>query len=83
MSNTKTFGPSQVNEFRVSFFRTSTVTTQPAESFAKLSDLGFVTGANTLGINPSGPAGFPETVPPLYFNRLLHRRSYAHHVPAE
>ena len=68
MSNTKTFGPAQVNEFRLSFMRTSTVTTQPSESFAKLSDLGFVTGLNTLGINPSGPAGFPETVPPLYFN---------------
>jgi hypothetical protein len=68
MSNTKTFGPSQVNEFRLSFFRTSTTTTEPNGSFAKLADLGFVTGPGTLGIIPSGPAGFPETVPPLYFN---------------
>lgn len=67
-SNTKTIGPSQVNEFRVSFFRTATVTTSPAGSFAKLTDLGFASGANTLGINPSGPANFPQTVPPLYFN---------------
>ncbi|MEO8657203.1 MAG: carboxypeptidase regulatory-like domain-containing protein [Bryobacteraceae bacterium] len=67
-SNTKTLGPAQVNEFRVSFFRTATVTTSPNSSFAQLSDLGFVTGNNTLGINPSGPANFPQTVPPLYFN---------------
>jgi hypothetical protein len=70
MSNTKTFGAAQVNEFRLSFFRTSTVTDQPKGSFAKLSDLGFVTGVGTLGINPSGPANFPETVPPLYFNNF-------------
>ncbi len=68
MSNTKTFGASQVNEFRVSFFRTATTTSKPEGSFAKLSDLGFVTGVGTLGINPSGPANFPQTVPPLYFN---------------
>jgi hypothetical protein len=70
MSNVKTFGPTIVNEFRVSFFRTKTIVTKPAGSFAKLSDLGFVTGAGTLGIIPSGPAGFPETVPPIYFNNF-------------
>ncbi len=68
MSNTKTFGATQVNEFRVSFFRTATVTDEPKGSFAKLSDLGFVTGPSTLGIIPSGPADFPQTVPPIYFN---------------
>jgi Carboxypeptidase regulatory-like domain/TonB dependent receptor len=68
MSNTKTFGATQVNEFRLSFFRTSTVTNVPTGSFAKLSDLGFVTGPGTLGIIPSGPPGFPQTVPPIYFN---------------
>jgi Carboxypeptidase regulatory-like domain len=68
MSNTKTFGATQVNEFRLSFFRTATRTDIPKGSFAKLSDLGFVTGIGTLGINPSGPAGFPQTVPPIYFN---------------
>ena len=67
MSNTKTFGATSVNQFRVSFFRTATVTNKPTTGFAKLSDLGFVTGPGTLGIVPSGPAGFPETVPPLYF----------------
>lgn len=68
MSNTKTFGATQVNEFRLSFFRTATNTDEPTGGFAKLADLGFVTGANTLGIIPSGPAGFPQTVPPVYFN---------------
>ena len=68
MSNVKTFGGTQVNEFRVSFFRTSTTTDQPTGGFAKLADLSFVTGAGTLGIIPSGPAGFPQTVPPIYFN---------------
>jgi hypothetical protein len=70
MSNTKTFGSTKVNDFRLSFMRTSTVTTSPAGSFAKLSDLGFVTGAGTLGIIPSGPADFPQTVPPLSFNNF-------------
>ena len=68
MSNTKTFGPTAVNEARVSFFRTSTTTDKPKGSFAQLADLGFVTGIGSLGINPSGPPGFPQYVPPQYFN---------------
>jgi hypothetical protein len=67
ISNNKSLGASAVNQFRLSFFRTATVTNKPTSGLAKLSDLGFVTGAGTLGIVPSGPAGFPETVPPLYF----------------
>ncbi len=68
VSNTRTFGSTQVNEFRLSFFRTATHTDEPKGSFASLASLGFVTGPGTLGIIPSGPAGFPETVPPIYFN---------------
>ena len=70
ISNTKTYGPTAVNEARFSFFRTATVTDKPTSSFANLSDLGFVTGPGTLGINPSGPEGFPQTVPPIYFNNF-------------
>jgi hypothetical protein len=70
MSNTKTLGPTAVNEARVSFFRTATVTDKPKGPSANLSDLGFVTGIGTLGINPSGPAGFPSTLPPEYFNEF-------------
>jgi hypothetical protein len=67
MSNTKVLGPSAVNEFRLSFFRTSTHKDEPEGSLASLSSLGFVTGNGSLGIVPSGPAGFPQTVPPMYF----------------
>src|SRR5882724_1118750 len=70
MSNTKTLGPTAVNEARVSFFRTATITDKPKGSFAKLSDLGFVTGIGTLGINPSGPPGFPEYMPQMGFNNF-------------
>ena len=70
LGNTKTFGPTQVNEFRASFFRTATRTDEPEGSFASLSSLGFVTGPGTLGIIPSGPPGFPQTVPPIYFNNF-------------
>jgi Carboxypeptidase regulatory-like domain len=70
VSNNKTFGSSAVNQFRLSFFRTATHTDEPQSSFAKLSDLGFVTGPGTLGIIPSGPAGFPQTVPPIYLNNF-------------
>ena len=70
MSNTKTLGPGTVNEARVSFFRTSTHKDEPEGSFASLASLGFVTGLGTLGINPSGPPGFPQTVPYIYFNNF-------------
>ena len=70
MSDTKTLGPSAVNEFRVSFFRTKTTKDKPQGSFASLASLGFVTGGGSLGIVPSGPAGFPQVVPPLGFSQL-------------
>jgi carboxypeptidase family protein len=70
MSNNKTFGSNTVNEWRISFFRTATITDKPQSGFAKLAALGFVTGPGTLGIIPSGPAGFPQTVPPLYFSNF-------------
>src|SRR5262249_25828491 len=69
ISNTKNLGPTAVNQFRASFFRTATLTDKPTQSFAQLADLGFVTGT-PLGINPSGPPGFPQTVPPLFFNNF-------------
>jgi len=69
ISNTKPIGSVAVNQIRASFFRVSTVTDKPQSSFAQLSDLGFVTGT-PFGINPSGPAGFPQTVPPLQFNNF-------------
>ncbi len=68
MSNTKTIGPSAVNEARVTFFRTSVHKDNPEGNFAQLSSLGFVTGAGTLGIIPDGRPGYPQFLPPLTFN---------------
>ena len=61
MSNTKTFGATAVNEARISFFRTAVHKDNPAGSFADLSSLGFVTGADTLGIAPL--PGYPQYMP--------------------
>ena len=71
MSNTKTFGPTAVNEVRVSFFRDSH-RHQQADQAASQSFriLVLLRESGHLGINPSGPAGFPETVPPIYFNNF-------------
>jgi hypothetical protein len=70
ISNTKTIGPSAVNEARVTFFRTSTHLDNPTGGQAKLSSLGFVTGVGTLGIIPDAFPGYPEYVPQLYFNNF-------------
>jgi Carboxypeptidase regulatory-like domain len=68
MSNTKTLGATAVNEARFSLFRTALRLNNPAGSFAKLSDLGFITGANTLGIVPL--AGYPQYVPQISFPNI-------------
>jgi len=68
MSNTKTIGATAVNEARISFFRTALHKDQPTQSFADLSSLGFITGANTLGIVPL--AGYPQYVPQTSFGQL-------------
>jgi len=70
ISNTKTIGPSAVNEARATFFRTSTHLGEPTGGQASLASLGFVTGAGTLGIIPDALPGFPEYVPQLYFNNF-------------
>ncbi len=61
MSNTKTIGSTAVNEARATVFRNVLHKDNPAGSFASLSSLGFVTGANTLGIAPL--PGYPEYMP--------------------
>jgi Carboxypeptidase regulatory-like domain len=68
MSNTKTLGATAVNEARLSFFRTALHKDNPAGSFANLSDLGFITGANTLGIVPL--PGYKQYVPQISFSNL-------------
>src|ERR1700738_2295899 len=68
MSNAKPIGATAVNEARISFFRTALHKDDPAGSFANLSDLGFVTGAGTLGIGPL--AGYKQYVPQTSFSNL-------------
>jgi hypothetical protein len=68
MSNTKTLGTTAVNEARLSFFRTVLHKDNPAGSFAKLSDLGFITGVGTLGIVPL--PDYPQYVPQLIFPNI-------------
>jgi Carboxypeptidase regulatory-like domain len=68
MSNTKTVGATAVNEARISFFRTAVHKDNPTGSFASLSDLGFVTGASTLGIVPL--AGYKQYVPQTSFSNI-------------
>jgi len=69
ISNTKAFGPTMVNEAHLSVFRTRIQTAEPsASTTVSLSSLGFTTGVGTLGINPSGPAGYAQSLPPLIFN---------------
>lgn len=71
LSNTKPIGASAVNVFRLSFFRTAVSTAEPqANTNVSLSSLGFTTGAGTLGIVPSGPAGYAESLPPDNFNNF-------------
>ena len=67
-SNTKTLGPTAVNEARFSFFRTALHKDSPQGNTASLSSLGFVTGPGTLGIIPDGTPGYPQFLPPLTFN---------------
>lgn len=57
-SNIYTFSSTAVNEFRASYHRMASVQGEPGGEQASLSDLGFVTGANTLGINFSGTGSF-------------------------
>ncbi len=70
MSDVRTFGPSLVNEARLSYFRTSIQTANPTSGFASLSALGFSSGVGTTGINPSGPAGYKEIVPQIGTNEF-------------
>ncbi|HET8925601.1 MAG TPA: carboxypeptidase regulatory-like domain-containing protein [Candidatus Acidoferrum sp.] len=70
MSNTKNFGPTAVNEARVSFFRAAVHKDNPTGSFAKLSDLGFITAPGSLGILPDGTPGYPQFVPQITFSNF-------------
>ena len=75
ISDTKSFGGSMVNEFRIHFMRMATFQDKPSSGTGTtLSSLGFVTGPGTLGIVPLAPA--TEGVPQIEFN------NYSIGVPA-
>jgi Carboxypeptidase regulatory-like domain/TonB dependent receptor len=69
MSNTKNFGSTSLNEWRVSVFRTHLFKDNPAASFASLSALGF-NNSNGLGIIPAPPPSYKQYVPQVSFSTL-------------
>jgi hypothetical protein len=69
MSNTKNIGPTAVNEWRVSVFRTHIYKDNPAGSFADLTALGF-NNTNGLGIIPAPPPSYKSYVPQTSFSQL-------------
>ena len=67
LSDTKTLSPTALNEFRLHYMRFATFSFEPQGGLGpSLSSLGFVTGANTLGIVPNAPQY--EGVPDITFN---------------
>jgi len=74
LSNTKTFGPSAVNEARLNYTRNAGKKGQPTDPTVPLSSLGFVTGVGTLGIVNTGPADW-QSVPPIALNDFSFGRS--------
>jgi hypothetical protein len=65
LGDTKTFGPSTVNELRLSFMRDSNNVGQPAGGVGpSLASQGFVTGVGTPGIVPLAPSieGIENTI---------------------
>jgi len=66
LSDTKTFGPSALNEFSLSFMSYAQISNWPSGGVGpKLSSLGFVEGVGTLGIVPVTPS--LEGVPSISF----------------
>ncbi|HVN82704.1 MAG TPA: carboxypeptidase regulatory-like domain-containing protein, partial [Terriglobia bacterium] len=67
VSNTRIFGPTAVNEFRVNYTRIP-VNIVPESGAPSLESMGFITGNDTLGINNSGPTGYTG-VPTINLNQ--------------
>jgi hypothetical protein len=74
VANTRTFGPSAVNEARLDFTRNAGISGEPTDPEVSLSSLGFVTGVGTLGIINSGPSNW-QSVPPIGLNDFSFGRS--------
>lgn len=68
-SDTKNFGASAVNEFRLGYMRDAVFSTKPEGGVGpKLNSFGFVEGAGTLGIVPLLPS--LEGVPHISLNNV-------------
>ena len=67
VSDTKTIGPTAVNEARLTFFRTSTHADSVQGPFASLASLGF-DNSNGLGIITDGLPSTKQFMPRLFFN---------------
>jgi hypothetical protein len=66
ISDTKTIGPTAVNEARATFFRTSTHASTPSGGFASLASLGF-NNSQGLGIITDGLPDTKQFMPRLFF----------------
>lgn len=70
LGNTKTFGPTMVNELRLSFMRSNNTVGQPQGGVGpSLASQGFVTGVGTPGIVPLAPQ--IEGVENVIFNSFV------------
>lgn len=68
LGDTKSFGPSKINEFRLSYTRNTSFGNAPTGPPVDLGALGFTVGCNTLGICPQNP--FFKTLPQISFNNF-------------
>ncbi len=83
MNNIKTFGPTQVNDFHLSFFRTSTITNKPEGSFASLSSLGFRYRRRNPRHHPLRSGRFSANRSARILQQFFHRGSDPDHVSTQ
>ena len=69
LSNTHIFGPTAVNDFRLSYTRIVVRSVPNGDIAPSLESMGFVTGPGTLGINNAGTAGY-KGVPDIGLNNF-------------
>jgi hypothetical protein len=71
ITNVLPIGPKMINEARITFTRGTYFSGVPTYKPVSLSDLGFVTGVNTLGIvAPNGPPGWGTYQPAIALNNF-------------
>jgi Carboxypeptidase regulatory-like domain/TonB dependent receptor len=68
LGDTKSFGNSSVNEFRLSYMRNAAFGGEPAGSAVDPASVGFTTGCNTLGICPLNAV---QTLPNIALNSFI------------